>query len=293
MGCCGSSSKNADGVVDPSKGPKAGPKPTPPSADVISKKVAQAKTTRVLALRECALKQLPASATGADHATLRTADLSSNQLAKLPDTIGAWTNLQNLLCGQNFLDELPASIGQLGAVSKIVLSDNRLKTLPIELSSLGKLKTLSLDGNLLGQGVAMKTFSPEVFGNALCYCLEELDLSGNQFEEVPQTIARLSRLKRLTLANNRLKALPGELGKLTELEYLDASENRLTFLPDGLLTGMCSLSELWLKNNPMDRLQLQKMDGFEDFMERRRQRLDAKIDANVVGRVNLAVCGLE
>ncbi|CAL1135702.1 unnamed protein product [Cladocopium goreaui] len=54
-----------------------------------------------------------------------------------------------------------------------------------------------------------------------------------------------------------------------------------------------SLNELWLKGNPIERLHLQAMPGFEDFLERRKQRLDARIGSNVVGRVDLSVCGLD
>ncbi|CAE8647781.1 unnamed protein product, partial [Polarella glacialis] len=108
------------------------------SRAVIEKKVAQSKTTRVLALRECGLKALPLGATAADAALLRTADFSANLLRALPAEIGLWTGLQTLLCSENELTELPASIGQLACLQKLILSKNKLRTLPIEFSSLSK-----------------------------------------------------------------------------------------------------------------------------------------------------------
>mmetsp|Transcript_58440 Transcript_58440/g.163713 ORF Transcript_58440/g.163713 Transcript_58440/m.163713 type:complete len:280 (+) Transcript_58440:61-900(+) len=263
----------------------------PPSADVISKKVAQAKTTRVLALRECGLKQLPPSAVAAELcAVLRTADLMGNSLKALPEVIGACSSLQNLNCGKNKLTELPATIGQLASLQKFVLSDNQLGKLPVELSQLGKLKLLQLDGNRL---VSAISFPMDVFGGALSDALEELDLSGNDLEELPTCVANLRVLQRLNISKNRLTSLPGELQRLSNLQKLDASDNRLSSLPQDMLPGMTSLSELWLKGNPMQRLQLQELPGFDKFLDRRRERLDAKIDANVVGRVDLAVCGLD
>ncbi|CAE8625512.1 unnamed protein product [Polarella glacialis] len=256
------------------------------SRAVIEKKVAQSKTTRVLALRECGLKALPLGATAADAALLRTADLSANLLRALPAEIGLWTGLQTLLCSENELTELPASIGQLACLQKLILSKNKLRTLPIEFSSLSKVKILQLDGNCLGP-----TLPAEIF-RGLSGFLEELDLSTNRLEELPSSVAELGKLVRLVVAGNRLAALQPELGGLGKLQFLDAAENQLTAIPAALLAGP-SLSELWLKGNPMDRLQLQETPGFSDFLQRRKHRLDAKISANVVGHVDLTLCGLD
>ncbi|CAE7027644.1 lrrc59, partial [Symbiodinium sp. KB8] len=97
---------------------------------------------------------------------------------------------------------------------------------------------------------------------------------------------------RLVLARNRLTALPTELGRLGKLQYLDAADNHLSSIPEAII-ACPSLNELWLKGNPVERLQLQAMPGFAEFLERRKQRLDHKIGANVVGRVDLSVCGLD
>jgi len=283
MGCCSSASS----------GQEPGRKAAPPPADVLAKKLATAKATRVLALRECGLKQLPNGAVGPEFAQLRTADLAGNSLKELPSAIGTWTGLHNLLCGGNQLTDLPSAVGQLAQLQKLVLSGNRLRTLPVELAKLGKLKTLMLDGNCLAEGMATKQFNSDVFSGEISASLEELDLSGNALEELPQSVASFRSLKRLICHDNRLKAFPSDLSRVSSLQYVDASNNRLTFLPETLFVDLTQLSEMWLKGNPMERLHLQKSEGFEGFMERRRQRLDAKIDANVVGRVNLAVCGLE
>eukprot|EP00439_Symbiodinium_sp_Y106_P058170 s958_g8.t1 len=79
---------------------------------------------------------------------------------------------------------------------------------------------------------------------------------------------------------------------LAKLQYLDAADNHLSSIPEAII-ACPSLNELWLKGNPVERLQLQAMPGFAEFLERRKQRLDHKIGANVVGRVDLSVCGLD
>lgn len=285
MGCAGAKSAAAvepDGTSKPSA--KAA---KPPSSEVIANKVKQAKATRVLALRECGLKQLPAAAAGQDYVNLRTADLAVNSLKALPEACLSWTVLQTLNCSQNAITQLPAGIGQMGGLQKLTLSQNKLSTLPVELSQLGKLKTLELAGNSLG------VLPADVFSGAISAMLEELDLSSNGLEELPTSIAALAVLTRLDLSKNRLSALPPGLGELSKLQHLDAASNAIPSLPDGFLVNLTSLSELWLKGNPMERLQLQKSPGFDEFMQRRKQRLDAKIECNVYGKVDLAVCGLE
>eukprot|EP00929_Paragymnodinium_shiwhaense_P070002 TRINITY_DN35392_c0_g1_i1.p1 TRINITY_DN35392_c0_g1~~TRINITY_DN35392_c0_g1_i1.p1 ORF type:complete len:282 (-),score=79.88 TRINITY_DN35392_c0_g1_i1:226-1071(-) len=257
-----------------------------PSKGIIEKKVQQAQQTRVLALRECALKALPAAVTAAEGAPFRSVDLSVNSLASLHQVVGSWTNLQTLLCGQNALTELPPAIGQLESLNKLILSQNKLRTLPIEMRSLGKLKILQLDGNLLGPSL------PDIFGEALATTLEELDLSGNALQSLPASLGSVKTLTRLRVDKNELEELPEEFGGLIKLNYLDAAGNKLRGVPPPLLS-QTDLAELWLKGNPIDRLELQKTPGFDAFMQRRKQRLDQKIDQAVVGEVNLAVCGLD
>lgn len=257
--------------------------------EVIQKKVAQAKSTRVLALRECRLKLVPEAAlNGPEAANLRTVDLTSNQLKALPANMANWSGLQSLSCGENSITELPAAIKGLVSLQKLTLSSNKLSTLPAEISMLGKVKVILLDQNLLGP-----TLPAEIFSGAVSDSLEELDLSHNRLEELPLSVGSLSKLVRLVLSKNRLAALPEQLGQLSKLQYLDAADNSLTAIPEAIIAGTPSLSDLWLKGNPIDRLKLQAMPGFGDFLERRKQRLDAKIGANVVGRVDLAVCGLD
>lgn len=73
--------------------------------------------------------------------------------------------------------------------------------------------------------------------------LTELDLSHNQFSEIPKEIANLTNLTRLILSNNKLTELPKEIGNLINLTELDISNNKLTELPKeiGNLTNLVNL----------------------------------------------------
>mmetsp|Transcript_100890 Transcript_100890/g.300962 ORF Transcript_100890/g.300962 Transcript_100890/m.300962 type:complete len:278 (-) Transcript_100890:62-895(-) len=277
MGCCRSKTDQEKLVAAPQ-----------PSAQTVEKRVSQAKTTRVLALRECGLSKLPPRAVAADvGANLRTVDLSVNSLKALPEDLGAWACLQNLTCSQNKLTALPPTLGQLAGLQKLVLSGNKIQEIGPGLAQLGALKTLQLDSNALGPRLPAETFDGVIAG-----ALEELDLSGNVLEELPASTVKLTALTRLCVARNRLRGFPPGIGNLTNLQYMDAAENRLTTIPSELLTGT-SLSELWLKGCAIDRLELQKLPGFDAFLARRKQRIDARIGSQVVGAVDLAVCGLD
>jgi len=254
------------------------------SKDVIAKKVAQARSTKVLALRECGLKSLPAGA--ADVADLRTVDLGVNALQQLPETISAWSLVKVLMCPQNALTSLPSAVGQLHSLEKLVLSQNQLKALPVEIALLGKLKTLSVDSNKLGPHLG------EVFAGVVADSLDELDLSTNGLQDLPSSMSKLRALTRLMLSRNNLQSLPDWTGELVKITDLDASDNKLRTVPSALLQST-AISHLWLKGNAVDPLVLKEVPGFEDFSERRKLRIDKKVDANTVGRVNLAMCGLD
>jgi leucine-rich repeat protein SHOC2 len=285
MGCsCTKSS--AVQATEPLAGGKGRAKQV--ASDIIAKKVAQAKTTGVLALGDCGLRSLPAASTGDGTDKLRTVDLSNNVLSTLPDGIGSWTTCKKLLCSQNKITSLPVAIGQLGALQQLELSGNQLSNIGSSLPRLSNLQILLLDGNSLGPAL------PETaLGGALATSLEELDLAGNGLRELPAALATLGRLTRLNVARNELSQLPDLLKALAKLQRLDASDNKLVSVPSALLTECKFLDDLWLKGNPMERLQLQQTQGFDAFLERRKMRIDAKIDSHVVGAVNLAVCGLD
>merc|ERR1712186_167694 len=104
-------------------------------------------------------------------------------------------------------------------------------------------------------------------GNQLQTLGTELSQLG-KLKSLPASISELRALKRLCLARIWLTELPEALGSLTKLQYLDAAENKLPSIPSSLLANT-SLSELWLKGNPIDRLQLKELPGFGAFLERR------------------------
>lgn len=271
--------------VAPSTIGSSSSKTLPVDAAVLVKKIQQSKSTGVLSLRECGLKIVPDGATAIETAALRTVDLSHNKLKTLPEAISTWSGLRTLLCEDNALASIPQAIGSMVVLERLTLRTNSIQSLPAEVSQLGKLRTLSLEGNKLGPAL------PDVFAGDLAASLEELDVSRNGLKSLAPSLCFLESLRRLKVAGNELVELPESLGSLSKLEALDASDNLLRGVPPALLGGT-DLGELWLKGNPMDRLELQRTVGFDAFLERRKRRIDAKIDSNV-GNVDLSMCGLD
>uniref|UniRef100_H2LYU2 Leucine rich repeat containing 18 n=1 Tax=Oryzias latipes TaxID=8090 RepID=H2LYU2_ORYLA len=76
--------------------------------------------------------------------------------------------------------------------------------------------------------------------------LDELDLSRNLLQKLPDSIGNFSSLTRLDLHSNKLESLPESVGNLTGLTHLNLANNCLTFvgLPFslGCLTNLKSLN---------------------------------------------------
>jgi Leucine-rich repeat (LRR) protein len=69
---------------------------------------------------------------------------------------------------------------------------------------------------------------------ALRFGAEQLDLSDMELTELPESVARLTRLRSLNVSKNQLTTLPKALGQLTQLRSLNVSKNQLTTLPKAL-----------------------------------------------------------
>ncbi len=79
--------------------------------------------------------------------------------------------------------------------------------------------------------------------------LEQLNLSKNGLDALPESLGKLSNLRELKAAENELKTLPNSLNRLNQLNTLDISGNNFEQLSD--LSGLTELKELNLNCNPL------------------------------------------
>ncbi|XP_043992472.1 leucine-rich repeat-containing protein 18 isoform X2 [Gambusia affinis] len=85
--------------------------------------------------------------------------------------------------------------------------------------------------------------------------LNELDLSRNQIQKLPEAIGTFTSLTKLDLHSNKLESLPESIGSLVGLTHLNLANNCLTTagLPSSL-GFLCNLTSLNLGLNQIDAL---------------------------------------
>ncbi|KAL9956290.1 hypothetical protein ACROYT_G037750 [Oculina patagonica] len=147
----------------------------------------------------------------------RRAFQNGNWLLTLPSSFGWMVNLQKLHLDENQLVELPESFGSLVNLEWVDFGQNRLQSLPPSFCSLARLWYLQLSQNYL------KTL-PDNFGNLTS--LIELRLNNNYLTELPSSFANLTNLQTLDLFHNELSKIPKELLSLKNLLRLDLDKNK-------------------------------------------------------------------
>ncbi|XP_071768865.1 leucine-rich repeat-containing protein 18 [Centroberyx gerrardi] len=124
---------------------------------------------------------------------------------------------------------------------RLSLSNMGIATFPKCLLKLTGVDELDLSRNLIQK-------LPDDIGNFLS--LSWLDLHSNKLEAVPESIGKLVGLTHLNLSNNRLTSggLPSTLGSLARLKSLNLGLNRLDALPPTMV-ALTGLQELGLFDN--------------------------------------------
>ena len=155
------------------------------------------------------------------------------------------TSLVGLSLSENGLETLPENVfSGLTALEQIVLADGALTTLPAGVfSGLTRVQSISLQRNKL------TTLPADVFDGLTG--LEVLQLQDNELTSLPGTVFSGLRNLELNLSGNDLTS-PLPAGLFSGLGYvnLDLSGNDLTSLPDGLFSGLSSVPDLNLGDNP-------------------------------------------
>lgn len=174
----------------------------------------------------------------------KSIDLNGLGLKKLPD-LSVCRDLQFLWLVGNRLN---GSINQeIGArrIKKLDISANELSDIPHWVTSLEDLEYLNLRSNQIQNVAANNCFS--------LFELRVLNLSYNQIDYLPNSVANLRKLERLDLSNNLLRDIPSTICDLTELKVLQLNSNSISRLPD-CIGKLTKLSQIEINSNKMESL---------------------------------------
>ena len=117
-----------------------------------------------------------------------------------PEDISILKKLKKLSLISTKISVIPKEVFLLPELTYLSLKNNRLKSLP-ELGDRSNLKQLILGRNYLN-AKSLESFFNEMPG------LSVLDLGHNLIGDIPESLYRLSKLRRLNLENNKLHGLP-------------------------------------------------------------------------------------
>ncbi|WP_457419623.1 leucine-rich repeat-containing protein kinase family protein [Roseateles sp. P5_E7] len=102
------------------------------------------------------------------------------------------------------------------------------------MNTLDQLRAGTLQGTQrLTLRAGLRELPQEIY--ALADTLEELDLSGNELDDLPRDLARLHRLRVIFCSNNRFTRLPEVLGRCAALEMVGFKANQITDVPAAAL----------------------------------------------------------
>jgi len=215
---------------------------------------------------------------------LRSLDVSHNNLRVLPSQIGTLSKLQTLKLSHNLLVGLPDEFHHLENLKVLEADHNLIQsvrgTLPRK-----NLRTLDLSYNAL-EGVVGHP------GLALPPSVVSCNLGHNKIsalDPVAFGFQTLPKLEELDLDNNMIELLPPDIGQLEKLTTLKARNNKLSTLPSELLRDT-PVNRMHLEGNPVTLSHLKTVEGFADFLERRKLRISKGWNQGL--HPELDICGL-
>ncbi|XP_051795561.1 PH domain leucine-rich repeat-containing protein phosphatase 2 isoform X1 [Acanthochromis polyacanthus] len=174
-----------------------------------------------------------------------------------------FSQLKSLNLSHNRLGVFPECVCEILTLTELNLSCNSLHTIPVQIGNLQSLQTLSLDGNHLSS-------LPEELGGL--FQLNSLGLSFNSFSHIPAVLERLSAVDKLAMAGNRVESLElCTLVRMSHLKIIDLRLNRLRWVKSENLEAVNQVTQLDLRDNCLDSLDLSSVCNLENLHCQRNQ----------------------
>ncbi|XP_008308272.1 PH domain leucine-rich repeat-containing protein phosphatase 2 isoform X2 [Cynoglossus semilaevis] len=167
-----------------------------------------------------------------------------------------FSQLKSLNLSHNRLGVFPQCVCEILTLTELNLACNNIHIVPEQIGSLQSLQTLALDGNHLS------SLPAELGGLSQ---LNSLGLSFNNFSHIPAVLERLeSPMDKLAMAGNRVKSLElCTLARMTNLKNIDLRLNELQRVNSESLEVVGQVTQLDLRDNYLDSLDLSSMCNLE------------------------------
>lgn len=228
----------------------------------MNKHLQNAEKTGVLQLQGAGLDEFPSTLKEKQefHDRLRSLDLSSNKIVKVPTWIGTFVFLKSLNLSDNRIQVLPDELCSLKKLEVLEVNRNRLEALPRDFAKLSNLRVFSACFN------QFRVFPVELTALAN---IDSIALSGNGISQIPPEIQHCKAIE-LNLNQNQLNGLVAELCSCERLKVLRVEENCLELRvleQSGVLKGS-RVASLFVDGNLFDAKQLRNADGYEQYEQR-------------------------
>lgn len=174
-----------------------------------------------------------------------------------------FSQLKSLNLSHNRLGVFPECVCEILTLTELNLSCNSLHCIPVQIGNLQNLQTLSLDGNHLSS-------LPEELGGL--FQLNSLGLSFNNFSHIPAVLERLNAVDKLAMAGNRVESLEFcTLVRMSHLKNIDLRLNGLRWVKSETLEAVNQVTQLDLRDNNLDSLDLSSICNLETLHCQRNQ----------------------
>lgn len=164
-------------------------------------------------------------------------------------------------------------------------SFNNLSFIPNNLKNLINLKELNLSNNFIyGQNLLTEQDSKSLIN------LQKIDFSSNKIEIFPTNFFYCPSLETILINNNNISEIIFSDWYKTVLKNLDLGQNKFITISSSLLK-YSKISNLNLKDNFIKKSDFLKLDGYEEFEKRRKERKDQGFLNNL--DISFGICGLD
>jgi hypothetical protein len=167
--------------------------------------------------------------------------ITHNELAALPDEMGALKNVAFLYAEYNRLRTLPRALLDMDSLIAMYFTGNRFTEIPELVFEMTWLRKLQFSKNQL-------TVLPEAIGRLTE--LRHFNIAENQIAVLPETIAHLKLLRVCDFSDNRLTRIPEAFGEIPIANQLRVRNNPLTDLPRGLIKMRATIDITGTKIDP-------------------------------------------